>query len=59
MCEIICLAELVGGCLGGILLTLGVLALFDFRWSKTRRAKEKRERSPHNLANLSDFQRQG
>ncbi len=40
MCEIICLAELVGGCLGGILFTLGVLALIDLRWSKSRKEKK-------------------
>ncbi|MBA7597104.1 hypothetical protein ES703_04099 [subsurface metagenome] len=38
MCEIICLAELVGGFLIGILFTLGVLALIELRW--TKRAKK-------------------
>lgn len=59
MCEIICLAELIGGCLGGILLILLVLAVYDLRWSKDRKAKENRKRSPHNLANLAHFQNQG
>ena len=59
MCELICLGELVGGFFVGILFTLLTLAVYDLRWSKTRRAKEKRKRSAHNLANLSDFQKQG
>ena len=59
MCEIICLGELIGGGLGGILLTLGVLALLDLRWSKKRKAEERKKRSAHGLGPLMHFQDQG
>lgn len=54
MCELICLAELVGGFFIGILFTLGVLALIALRW--TKRAKKP---SSHSLDTNMHFQDQG
>jgi len=46
-----------GGFFVGIFFTLGVLALIDLRWSKSRKAKKKR--SAHHLDIQRYFQSQG
>lgn len=49
----------IGGFFAGIFSTLLTLAVLELRWSKSRKAKERKKRSAHGLAVNRHFQSEG